>query len=330
MNAEVESQHVVLDVVLKCPICERALRVPLLHNKVLTVKCPNGCGTFDFDCQKHISRQRFLRNASTISLVLLLCVDIILPLILWEVLSNEVQVATQNYDSKLTRLDEDLSDKRQSLKVKYAAEVAAIDSNKLAKRAATHYAALWKDRGNYLPRYALTAREKALLEMQAVARDPTKSERDRIRQVAIKASPNNSRVVVSQTSLGFRLSVDFDMSELTTGEIGTRTKHKTIDSLKKEVIRLTSQVANDMHLSCGHLGLNTIAIGCRHFVKLYDENRSYVKDSNDVLYKVTLDATDLGNMGHNPYLDTYSITERFKVELDEFPTLSIGTTKHEK
>lgn len=330
MNTEGNSQHVVLDVVLRCPICERSLKVPLLNDKVLVVKCPRGCGTFDFDCRKYISRQRFRKNASTISIVILLCVVIVLPFILWEVLGNKLQKATQNYDSKLARLEEALSEERQSLKIKYAVEVAAIDSSKLAKQAAIHYAALWKDRSNYLPRYALTGREKALLEMQALARDPTKSERDRIRQVAIKASPKHSRVVVSQTSLGFRLSVDFDMSELTTGEKGTRTKHSTIASLKKEVIRLTSKVANDMYQSCGHLGLKTISIGCRHFVDLTNKDGSKAKESNIVIYKAKLNAADFGELRHNPYLDTYSITARFKVELDEFSTLKIRMTTYEK
>ena len=120
------------------------------------------------------------------------------------------------------------------------------------------------------------------------------------------------------------------MSELTKGETGTRTKHSTIASLKKEVVRMTSQVANNVYEWCRDLGLKTISIGCRHFVRQHDENDSYIGDLNKVLYKVTLDVTDLGEMRHNPYLDTYSITERFTVELDGFSTLSIETTTYEK
>lgn len=321
MNAEANSRHVVL----RCPICNRALRVPLLKDKVLVVTCPDGCGVFNFDCRKHIGKQQSIRTVGTILLVILVCVDIVLPLILWQVSQNKVQRATRNYESKLVRLEEELSEERQSLKAKYAADVAAIDSSKLAKQAATHYAALWKERGNYSPRYALTAREKALLEMQALARDPTKDEWDIIRQVAVKAAPKNSRVVVSQTSLGFGLSVDFDMSELTAGEKGIWTKHLSKDSLKKEMVRLTSQVADDVYEWCEDLGLKTISIGCRHFVGLTNQDGATVSESNIVIYKVGLDATDLGEMKHNPYLDTYSITQRFKVELDNFPNIWIET-----
>ncbi len=297
----------------------------MLKDRVLVVTCPDGCGTFNFDCRKHIAKQQSIRTVGTILLVILVCVDIVLPLILWEVSRNKVQRATRNYESKLARLDEDLSEERQRLKAKYAAEVAAIDSSKLAKQAASHYAALWKERGNYNPRYALSAREKALLEMQALARDPTKNAWDIIRQVAIKAAPKNSRVVVSQTSLGFGLSVDFDMSELTKGEIGIWTKHLTKDSLKREVKRLISQVAHRVYEFCEDLELITISIGCRHFVGLTNQDGSKVSESNIVIYKVRLDAKDLGEMKHNPYLDTYSITERFKVELDDFPNIWIET-----
>ena len=122
----------------------------------------------------------------------------------------------------------------------------------------------------------------------------------------------------------------FDMAELTEGETGTSTKHSTIDSLKKEVVRLSSQVATDVYKFCEDLDLKVISIGCRHFVRLHDENKVYIGNANEILYKARLDATDLGEMRHNPYLDTYSITDRFTVEQDEFSTLSITVRRYEK
>ncbi len=281
MNTEVEIRRIIL----KCPKCERSLRVPLLGDKTLVVKCPSGCGTFKFDCKKYItkiSKQRSARTRSTILVVTLLCVDFILPFVLWEISKSKIQDARQNYERKLAQLDADLSGERKRLKERYAAEVAAIDSGKLAEQATAHYTVLWRARKDYSPQYALSAREKTLLEMQALARDPSKDTFDIIRNVATKAAPKNSRVVVSQTRHGFGLSVDFDMSELARGEIGVRTKHDTLDSLKKEVVRLTSQVTHRVYEVCEALELKTISIGCRHFVGLTDEDGSKVSESNTV------------------------------------------------
>ena len=329
MNTETAIRRIII----KCPKCERPVRVPLLGDKTLIVKCPGGCGTFNFDCGRYITKiakQPSARNRSTVFIVSLLCVVITLPFILWELAQNRVQSAKQDHERNLAQLDADLSTERERLKAEYAAAVAAIDSSKLAKQAKDHYAVEWKARQNYSPQYALSARERALLAMQALARDPTKGEREIIREIAAKVAPKNSRVAVSETNLGFRLDVDFDMSELTAGEIGTTTKHSTVDSLKKEVVRLISQVLNDVYQFCEALELKVISIGCKHLVRQYDENRSYIGDSNIVLYKVRLGASELGEMKHNPFLDTYSITQRFKVEFDDFPNLSITESRYEK
>jgi len=113
------------------------------------------------------------------------------------------------------------------------------------------------------------------------------------------------------------------MSELSSGEEGTRTKHNTIDSLKQEVIRLMSKVTNDVYQFCQDLDLESITIGCRHFVQNMGEFKVSLGKQNIVLYKIGLNRRDLGELKNNPFLDTYSTTRHFKIEEDNFSDLYI-------
>ncbi len=225
-------------------------------------------------------------------------------------------------------MQSDFAEERSNLKSKYDTAVAQINVSELSAKAKTHYEEIWQERKNLDTKYAITPREKAQLEMLALSKDKTKSIEDIIRAVALKAAPMNSAINVHVSSVGYNLDIDFDMSELSSGEEGVRTKHDTVDSLKRDVIRLISKVTNDVYQFCQNLDLESIAIGCRHFVDQYEgEYKVSLGKRNIVLYKVKIYRKDLSELKNNPFLDIYSTTKYFNIEEDDFPNLKIERSK---
>jgi len=188
--------------------------------------------------------------------------------------------------------------------------------------ASKHYEVIWNDRSNYDSKYAITSREKAQLEMLALSKDKNKTMEEIVESIARKAAPRNSTVDAYSTYQGIQLDVNFDMSKVTTGEYGTRTKHDTIKSLKKETVRLISKVTTDIYEFCKDLELENIAIGCRHYVSVEDYLGSSYKE-NLIIFKVGLDRKNVKSLERNPFLDIYAITKYLQVEEDNFPTLRI-------
>ena len=318
MSGQVQREKVVL----RCRKCGRRMKVPSLPGKTLIVKCPSGCGRFLFKCTAPSAQSGVRRGPFPVLLMVMGALLLCLPVITVLCASTSLRQARITHDRKVRDLESDLARQRERLKERYDQEVAATDPVELRQKAQAHYAAIWKERSSYSPQYALSVRERALLEMQAIARGGTRTQKEIVSSIALKAAPKNSRVTVTDTASGFRLDVDFDMCELTWGEIGSRTKHRTVPSLKKEVITLVSQVSDDVFHFCRDLGLVAISIGCRHVVNGYADG-SYVGKTNITVYKVTLDVGTIASLEHDPYLGTYSVADRLRVELDEFQTLTI-------
>ncbi len=204
-------------------------------------------------------------------------------------------------------------------------EVSLVIPESLATSAMVCYQNEIQARSGYDKKYALTAREKSHLLMQSIASDSSRPYRDSIKAVAREASPKGADIEVKRLYGGMALHVDFDMSSVTTGELGTSTKHETIESLKKEVITLMSRVANDVYEHCGSLGLQSIYIGCRHQVTVtYQDGRNEI--DNMTLYKVVIKKGKAANRSNDPYLDTYSVTEDFELAEDNFEELTIEVT----
>ena len=219
----------------------------------------------------------------------------------------------EKYSSELLNLKEDYDEK-----------IASIDIAELQQRATNNYGSIWSERSNYNSRYAITPREKAQLEMVSLSKEKNRSIEEIVESIARKAAPNNSEINAYTTAGGITLDVNFDMSEVTTGEKGTKTKHGSIDSLKKETIRLISKVTTDIYEFCKNLELENIAIGCKHFVTVnYQYGGSF--ENNIVIYKISLDREDIKSLEHNPFLDIYAITKYFQIEKDDFPSLYLET-----
>jgi len=205
-------------------------------------------------------------------------------------------------------------------------ELSVINPEALRRSALYVYKSELTSRKSYDNRFALSYRERALLHMQTIASDSTKSLHDALRAVAQAASPEGSDVNVRESSAGIALHIDFDMSSMTSGEHGTRTKHYTKESLRKEVISLISKVTNDIFQFCKDLHLASIHVGCRHVVRTTYQFGP-PRDENTVLYKIRIRKNRLQELTNNPFLDVYSTTRHFEVEEDNFKNIEIITTK---
>jgi hypothetical protein len=229
---------------------------------------------------------------------------------------------TQRTEATRTQQEEDLAKRRAALD----SEVAAIDAAELRRKAAQQYAQELEARKSYDKRFAISAREKAQLHMLNLASDSTKSFHDAIRAVAREASPRGSDISVQESSDGIALHIDFDMSSMTSGEYGTRTKHNTKESLREEVISLISRVTNDVFQFCRGIDLFSIHVGCRHQARTtYPDGTT--RDENMTLYKIRIRKNSIPQLTSNPFLDVYSTTRYFEVDVDNFANIEIHTTR---
>jgi hypothetical protein len=307
-------------IIIECPKCGQKVRVPVFAGKKLSVKCPNGCADFTFDAGHYLYTKRLAERLPRAVIGGLLAAAALLPVVAVAGFRIYTSREAHSFEAEVKGVETGNAKEIDSLRQNYAAELANVNKAALRKAADAHYGEIWLQRKNFDRRYAVSPREIAQLEMLSLASDRSRPINEIIRAIAIKASPRNSNVRVTTQGGQTRLDIDFEMSELTAGEAGSRTKHSTLASLKDEVVRLISKVTNDAFQFCQDLDLETVAIGCRHGV-----NEAGIRNSL-IIYKVTLDKRDIRELKHNPFLDAYSTTKYFRVEHDEFPNLSIEIT----
>ena len=241
-------------------------------------------------------------------------------------LRRDFSSVARDEESKTQDLRKQQHHQLDARRVKLDAEVAAIDVAALRRSAAENYKGELAGRKSFDKRFALSPRERAQLHMQSLASDSTKSFHDAIRAVAREASPRGADINIDESSHGVALLIDFDMSSMTSGEHGTRTKHHTKESLRKEVVSLISRVTNDIFQFCKDLNVTSIHIGCRHFVRTqYQYGRT--RDENIVLYRIRIQKSRLGELTNNPFLYVYSTTGHFEVDEDNFNNIEIITTQ---
>lgn len=205
-------------------------------------------------------------------------------------------------------------------------KLAAINVQNLRQKATKNYKTLLEARKSYDKRFALSPREKTQLRMRNLSSDSTKSFHEAIRSVAKEASPQGADISVHESSKGIALHIDFDMSSMTSGEHGTRTKHHTKNSLRKEVVSLISRVTNDIFQFCRGLNISTIYVGCRHYVTTSYPDGSK-REENMVLYKIRIQENQIPQLTTDPFLDIYSTTKHFKVDEDNFDEIEIKSSR---
>lgn len=320
---DAEIVHDTNKAIIACKQCGQKLKVPLLENKKLRITCSKCRHEFSFDCKRYKQSKKILVSAIYFILLLILVIDIAAPIYFFPKVTSATTHLKHKHEVAIKEKQDEFAEEIRRLQDQNATTIKNIDPTQLRLNAYEHYAKIWNERKKYVGKYAITPREKAQLEMLALSRDRTKRIEDIIKGIALKAAPRNSKISVNTLGDKYALDIDFDMSELTSGEEGTRTKHSTVESLKKDTIRLISKVTNDVYQFCQNLDLNSISIGCRHYVREYNEYNYYTSERNTVLYKIRLDKKDLAELKNNPFLDTYSTTKYFKIEEDNFPNIKI-------
>ncbi len=294
-----------------CPNCGNSLTAPSSANEPATA-APRG--------SPHAEKKRSVMLAALLATTL--CVMFVTQSVLMKDFDGIRQ--KQAYETKVLREHHKkaLTKRRAELE----AELAAVDEAALHRSAKEHYKEELIGRRSYERRFALSSRERAQLHMKAFASDSTKSFHDAIRAVAREASPKGADISVRESAHGIELHIDFDMSSMTSGEHGTRTKHHTKDSLRKEAISLISRVTNDVFQFCKDLNLASIHVGCRHLVQTkYQYGRT--REKNTTLYKISIRKGNIGKFTNNPFLDVYSTTQHFEIEEDNFDSIEIMIKK---
>ena len=309
--------------VVPCPHCHEKLRVPTDRKYSLSIPCPKCKSQSLFDSNRYRRTQRVVVCAVIGLIILLLVLDFWLPFVLISKTKALEQNIGKRHEEAIRKIKATFAKEKARLQTEHAEEIRNIQPKKLKAEADKHYAAIWQERSQLSAKYAITPREKSQLEMQALSKDRTKRVEVIIREIAAKAAPKNSTIKVNPSQSTYYLDIDFDMSELASGEKGTRTKHHTVESLKKDVIGLISKVTNDVYQFTRDMDLSSISVGLRHHVK-----DSSTKDvDNLTLYKIRLDRKDLLALKANPFLNTYSTTKHFKIVKDEFSTFFIESKR---
>ncbi len=308
--------------VVECPGCQQKLRVQRHRAASVEVVCPRcGCALFSLPAPNKSHRSAH-SVAHAVAATLLLVAIVAEPWLAWGYLNG----VTDRNEQAGERAEQHHQREMRDLQQEHLRQLSTIDIDTLRKAAAGYYAKEWEERNNFNARYALSPREKSQLKMRALARDRTTRVEDIVKEIAALAAPQGSSIQVSSTARGMRLDIDFQMSAVTHGEQGTRTKHETVESLKNEVRKLISRVTHDVYAHCQVIDLESIHIGCKHLVTVTDE-KGRSKDENIVLYKIHIARSDIGEMKRDPWLDTASIAQYFVVELDDFPNLTISVTR---
>lgn len=228
-----------------------------------------------------------------------------------------------------TKVEKNKSDDQlRQLELSLQAEVNNISEKTLRITATDHYHAILEGRRAFDKQYALTLREKAQLRMVELASESSINYRDSIASVAKEAAPHEAdvNVILDPYTDNFALHIDFDMSSMTSGEHGTRTKHHTKESLKNEVETLISRVTTDIYVFCKDLNIHTIHVGCRHMVRTtYPNGRT--ADENTMLYKIKIPRNQVKSLSSNPFLHSYSTRKYWNVDADNFEDIYISTTR---
>jgi len=315
--------------IVQCPKCGARNRIGM-HSSGLWPICGR-CGTSLESHEVNHARKGLTLKAPTIAFL-----NIILFAALVAVgygIAVTPTLMEKDFSGPILREQKQTAEIRQkqdnelaTLKDRLEEELSKVDAKALRHNAVLHYKSILDARKSYDKRYALTTREKAQLRMRKLASDSTKSYHDAITAVAREASPKGSDISVRESPQGIALHIEFDMSSMTSGEHGTRTKHHTKDSLRKEVASLISRVTNDLFQFCRGLELETIHVGCRHYV-ITRYPSGTTRDENMMLYKIQIRKDRIPELTSNPFLDVYSTTEYFEVDQDNFDQIEIITTR---
>lgn len=309
-------------IIIQCHDCGQKLRLPSYKNKTILVKCSNCNKSFELDFNLY-RRKRILILVGLIIVTIGICGGG------YYLAVGKISEVKASYDKKLLDYENKRSKNLIKLKNKHKTELKKYNISYRSifhKRALLEYKAIWDSRKKRDNKYALTIREKALLEMQAISLDRERTIEDKIEKIARKASPNNSEIIVTSKIGGFMLDVNFNMSEMTSGESGSRTKHHDKKTLQNEVIKIISRVEKDVYTFCKDFRLESLRIGLKHGIVKKIGLKHKIEEVI-ILYKTSLkiQGNAIAELKENPFLDIYSNPKFRNIMIDEFPNIEIST-----
>lgn len=313
--------------IVQCSSCRQSLRLQAVLGKTYRISCPNCKATFLYKHFTHNpgrsssakSNPKY-KTLAFVTCIILLAIDVAYPFVAIPLLRNygdsgfqsQINEVKEEHKAKLARVNEE----KTEILEKTTPEARRVEAE-------SNYARELSERLHYNSRYALSVREKAQLKMYSLSKDKTLPVEQILRELAGLAAPNNATIRVNYLKDKFQLDIDFDMSELSPGEKGSKTTHRSLDSLKREVQRLTYKVTNDVYTFSKELGLESMSIGCRHYVNMHDNGYGSKSEENVVVYKIRLNRASLAKLENNPFLDIYSTAQYMEILTDDFPNLQL-------
>lgn len=225
-----------------------------------------------------------------------------------------------SHQQRIELLENELNEKLLNIKQNFGEQLNNINPAELASQSRTAYQEEFRARSSFDQRFALSQRERTQLRLKSMASDTSQSIQDVLRAVALEAAPNGSTANVRQTQQGLLLNIEFDMGSMVAGEATARTRHQTLDSLKREVISLISRVTNDVFLVCRDFPIYEIQVGCLRTVFTDNSRRTTRKL---LLYQINIRAESFSTKSNNPFLDFYATAENMNVLTDNFSTLQL-------
>lgn len=239
---------------------------------------------------------------------------------------NELHQLRTQYEAEIERLaaanqrqtEQDLAEHRK-----------LMEDNELisGNRARQSHEQEWNRRTKFDPAFARTKREKTILDIVALSKQESLPAQELLQRVSTLAAPKKSTSEVTLVKGGFRVAVTFDMSVMTSGEQGSRTKHTSIESLKREVVEIMSHVSKDMYDHCGQKGIATISVSCTHGVQQSQFGLSFGGTTvTKTIYKCAITGSDARKVADWRRVPLHKVADMFRVEHNEFPYLRIVTT----
>lgn len=290
------------------------------------------------------------RNSSGVPLLLLVGVTILgMSAVIAGKLSvdqrqvNEVRLGLAG---ELRRLD-DAHEKEFQLKVEEEQQRAGAEETAHRTRlqdtalvsgdlARTNRAREWQKRVAHDPEFAHSAVERTILKMQKAGSDPSLAAREALEEVARLALPPGSRVEVTNAHDKFAVRVAFKISALSPGEAGVGTKHRSIDSMRREAQEASACVIRELFDYCGARGIARLSVSCNHALYRHSyipkaateaERRELEKRGAVMmacLYRVTIDASQATGVASWRAISVPRVIQLMRVDYDAMGGLKLA------
>jgi hypothetical protein len=202
--------------------------------------------------------------------------------------------------------------------------------------ALTNRAREWQKRVAHDAEFAHSPVERGILKMQKAGSDPSLAAREALEEVARLALPPGSRVEVTNAFDKFAVRVAFRISALSPGEAGVGTKHRSIDSMRREAQQASARVIRDVFDYCGARGIARLSVSCNHALYRHSyipkaateaERRELEKRGAVMmacLYRVSIDASQAMGVANWRAISIPRVMQLMRVDYDAMAGLKLA------